>query len=100
MISGANDCKRPGYRRERQGAIGSKRVDMLWIWRVYSSGDKFWVMVVTFMAPNLPHVNLRAYATLLCPSIDSSFPVNPPVDQVFGGTDPGQDLIDSVYELI
>jgi hypothetical protein len=46
MISGAHVRERTEYRREREGAIRSKRVDMLWIWSVYSCGDKFLVIAV------------------------------------------------------
>jgi hypothetical protein len=41
MISGAYDRKKPGYRRERQGVIGSKSVDMVWIREVFGGVISF-----------------------------------------------------------
>jgi hypothetical protein len=35
-ILDGSDKGAPGYRQEWQGAIRSKRVDMLWIWEVFS----------------------------------------------------------------
>jgi hypothetical protein len=47
MISSFRDIRRPDYRGERAEAIRSKRVDMLWIWSVYSFGDKLQVIAVS-----------------------------------------------------
>jgi hypothetical protein len=35
--SGAHVLKRVDYGREREGAIRKKRVDMVWIWKVFGS---------------------------------------------------------------
>jgi hypothetical protein len=43
--------KRPGYRGEREGAIRSKRVDMLWRLSVYLFGNKFLVIAATSQVP-------------------------------------------------
>lgn len=51
MISGAHVRERTEYRREREGAIRSKRVDMLWIWSAYSCGDEFLVIAATSHVP-------------------------------------------------
>jgi hypothetical protein len=35
MISDVGDGGTPDYRRERQGFFRPRRVDMLWIWKVF-----------------------------------------------------------------
>jgi hypothetical protein len=46
MMSGLKVEGGQKYRRERAEAIRSKRIDILWIWRIYLFGDKFRIMAV------------------------------------------------------
>ena len=40
-ISDGGDRGTPGYRRGRQESFRARRLEMLWIWKVFGFGDKF-----------------------------------------------------------
>jgi len=47
MISDADERRKPEYWGKRKKSSRLKRVDMIWIWSVYSFGDKFWIIAVS-----------------------------------------------------